>query len=68
LAEYLGFPIEKEDDCIGPDVEIESNKLEPGKILLLENLRFRIQTVHSRYTAKGILSSGKVSIITLLLR
>lgn len=40
LAEYLGFPIGKEDDCIGPDVEGESNKLEPGKVLLLENLRF----------------------------
>ncbi|MGD0576742.1 MAG: phosphoglycerate kinase [Candidatus Staskawiczbacteria bacterium] len=40
LAGYLGFPIEKEDDCIGPDVEGESNKLEMGKVLLLENLRF----------------------------
>ncbi len=40
LAEYLGFAIEKENDCVGPDAEIESNKLEPGKILLLENLRF----------------------------
>ena len=40
LAEYVGFPIGKEDDCVGPDAEMESNKLEPGKILLLENLRF----------------------------
>ncbi|MCX6720176.1 MAG: phosphoglycerate kinase [Candidatus Staskawiczbacteria bacterium] len=40
LAEYLGFPIEKEDDCVGPDAENESKKLEPGKLLLLENLRF----------------------------
>ena len=40
LAGYLGFSIEKEDDCIGPDVEIESNKLEMGRVLLLENLRF----------------------------
>lgn len=40
LAGYLGFPIGKEDDCIGPDIEGESNKLEPGQILLLENLRF----------------------------
>ena len=40
LAEYLKFPIGKEDDCIGPDAETESNKLEPGRILLLENLRF----------------------------
>jgi 3-phosphoglycerate kinase len=40
LAEYLKFPIEKEDDCIGPDAETESNKLETGRVLLLENLRF----------------------------
>jgi 3-phosphoglycerate kinase len=40
LAGYLNFSIEKEDNCIGPDAETESNKLESGKILLLENLRF----------------------------
>lgn len=40
LASLLNMPVGKEDDCIGPDVESESNKLEPGKILLLENLRF----------------------------
>ena len=33
LAEYLNLSIEKEDDCIGPEVEIETNKLEEGKIL-----------------------------------
>jgi 3-phosphoglycerate kinase len=40
LAEYLNFSIEKEDDCVGLEVEEQSNKLENGKILLLENLRF----------------------------
>jgi len=40
LAEYLNISIEKEDDCIGPDAEVESKKLESGKVLLLENLRF----------------------------
>jgi len=40
LAEYLNISIEKEDDCIGPDAETESNKLAPGKVLVLENLRF----------------------------
>ncbi len=45
LADYLGFPIEKEDDCIGPDAEVESNKLEPGRILLLENLRFHKEEI-----------------------
>ena len=40
LAEYLGFSIEKEDDCVGLEVEEQSKKLKPGKVLLLENLRF----------------------------
>jgi len=40
LADLLNMPIEREDDCIGPNVEIETNKLKSGQILLLENLRF----------------------------
>ena len=40
LAELLNCTIEKEDDCIGLEVDEQSNKLKPGKILLLENLRF----------------------------
>ena len=40
LAGYLNFSIEKEDDCVGPDAENESNKLKAGRVLLLENLRF----------------------------
>jgi len=40
LAEYLNISIGQEDECIGLEVEEESNKLKPGKILLLENLRF----------------------------
>ena len=40
LATLLDIPIAKENDCIGPDAENESNKLEAGKILMLENLKF----------------------------
>ena len=40
LSEYLGFAIAKADDCIGPALESQSNNLEAGQILLLENLRF----------------------------
>jgi len=40
LAEYLSCPIAKEDDCVGAEIEGQSNSLEMGKILLLENLRF----------------------------
>ncbi|MFH1968450.1 MAG: phosphoglycerate kinase [bacterium] len=40
LSDYLGFSIAKESDCVGPEVEGVANKLEPGQVLLLENLRF----------------------------
>jgi phosphoglycerate kinase len=40
LAGYLNFSIGKDDDCVGVEVEEQSNKLAPGKVLLLENLRF----------------------------
>ena len=45
LAEYLGFPIGKEDDCIGPEVEMQTNKLADGRVLLLENLRFHKEEI-----------------------
>ncbi|HQK63946.1 MAG TPA: phosphoglycerate kinase [Candidatus Staskawiczbacteria bacterium] len=40
LSEILGMAIETATDCIGPDIESQSQRLEGGKILLLENLRF----------------------------
>lgn len=40
LSENLGLPVHKEDDCIGPAIEMASLNLKPGEILLLENLRF----------------------------
>lgn len=40
LGDLLNIVIEKESDCVGPEVEDVSNSLEDGKILLLENLRF----------------------------
>jgi len=40
LSEFLNMPIEKLNDCIGPDIESKSNNLNSGEILLLENLRF----------------------------
>jgi phosphoglycerate kinase len=40
LSELLGREVIKLDDCIGPEVETAAAQLQPGQVLLLENLRF----------------------------
>src|SRR5688572_16684651 len=40
LSEMLGQPVEFVEDCIGEKVEAAVNKLPPGGILLLENVRY----------------------------
>jgi phosphoglycerate kinase len=43
LSELLGRPVKQLDDCVGPDVEKACAALEPGQVVLLENLRFHIE-------------------------
>ena len=40
LSELLGRPVEMAAECIGPEVEKQAQGLQPGQVLLLENLRF----------------------------
>jgi phosphoglycerate kinase len=40
LAELLGRPVTKLDDCVGPPVEAAVRAMKPGEVVLLENLRF----------------------------
>ncbi|SFI62413.1 phosphoglycerate kinase [Thermoflavimicrobium dichotomicum] len=40
LAEYLGQPVAKVDEVIGPEVEHRVAELKEGEVLLLENVRF----------------------------
>lgn len=40
ISELLGAPVEKADDCIGPEVEEKISKMADGSVLLLENVRF----------------------------
>ncbi len=40
LAELLGKPVAFVDECIGPKVEDAVGKMEPGDVLVLENVRF----------------------------
>src|SRR5437588_9573020 len=40
LSELLGRPVQMAADCVGPEVEALAKGLQPGQVLLLENLRF----------------------------
>jgi phosphoglycerate kinase len=40
FAEALGRPVRFVEECVGPEVEKLAEKLAPGDVLLLENLRF----------------------------
>ncbi len=40
LSELLGRPVKFAPDCIGPETEELAASLQPGEVLLLENLRF----------------------------
>ena len=40
LQELLGLPVPLAPDCVGPEVEAQARALQPGQVLLLENLRF----------------------------
>src|SRR5436305_6520808 len=39
LNELLGRPVQMAPDCVGPEVEALAKALQPGQVLLLENLR-----------------------------
>ena len=43
LAELLGMPVKFASDCVGPEAEAAAEKLVPGEILMLENLRFHAE-------------------------
>ena len=40
LEKLMGHKVQFLNDCVGPEVETRAKSLEPGDILLLENLRF----------------------------
>ncbi len=43
LAKLLGRPVAFAADCVGPGAEQAAAALQPGQVLLLENLRFHIE-------------------------
>ncbi len=41
LSELLGIEVAFANDCVGPEAQDKAKALQPGQVLLLENLRFR---------------------------
>jgi phosphoglycerate kinase len=61
LSELLGQPVQKVDDCIGPEVEKAVAGLEPGDVLLLENVRFyAAETENDPEFAKALAALGDI--------
>ncbi|OJI08523.1 phosphoglycerate kinase, partial [candidate division WWE3 bacterium CG09_land_8_20_14_0_10_39_24] len=40
LMEYLDLSVTKAPDCVGPEIEKWMKEMQPGEILLLENIQF----------------------------
>lgn len=43
LAKLLSKPVAFADDCVGPEAQTAAQALQPGQVLLLENLRFHLE-------------------------
>lgn len=43
LGELLGRPVDLLPDCAGPEVEARARALQPGQVVLLENLRYHTE-------------------------
>lgn len=53
LQELLGKPVRFLDDCVGSEVEAACAALEPGEVILLENVRFHIEEEGKAKDAEG---------------
>lgn len=61
LSELLDIPVAMAADCVGPDVERQAMALQPGQVLLLENLRFHPEEeANNPAFAKQLAALGEV--------
>jgi phosphoglycerate kinase len=59
LAEVLGQPVAFADDCIGPKAREAVNAMQPGDVLLLENVRFHAgEEANDRKFAEALATNG----------
>ena len=63
LMEYLDVQVSKAPDCVGEEIEKWSREMQPGEILLLENLRFhKEEEENNEVFAKELAKLGDIFI------
>jgi len=63
LMEYLDVQVSKAPDCVGEEIEKWSREMQPGEILLLENLRFHKEEAENNENfAKALAKLGDIYI------
>ncbi len=61
LSELLGRPVKFAPDCIGPEVEAMAAALQPGEVMLLENVRFyKAETKNDMKIAEALARLGDI--------
>ena len=60
LSDLINKPVAFVDDCIGPKVEEAVNALQPGDVLMLENLRYHNETTKKKNTTLSFLSNWQL--------
>lgn len=61
LSEKLGRPVAFAADCVGEDTAAQAAALEPGQVLLLENLRFHAEEEGKAKPADGATDDEKAA-------
>ncbi|MDK2971155.1 MAG: phosphoglycerate kinase [Candidatus Sumerlaeota bacterium] len=60
LGELLGFDVPLAPDCVGPEVEKMAAAVQPGRALLLENVRFHKEEDEKKDKATGKFSDARM--------
>jgi len=64
LAELLGKPVKFAPDCIGAEVEAMAAALQPGQVMLLENVRFyKAETKNDPKISEQLAKLGEIFVM-----
>jgi 3-phosphoglycerate kinase len=65
LAEFLGQPVPLAPDCVGPEVKKMVDKLKPGEVMMLENVRFHAEEeLLNKYAKQDDATKAKIDAFT----